>query len=63
MATHARRGLERQIKTGAEDRAGITGFNTMTEFMFANEITLAKSTAGGKKKKEIKDREDTGNPR
>lgn len=62
MAKHARRGLERQIKIGKEDRAGITWFGTITQFMFANEIILAKSTAGTKAK-EIKDTEHTGNSR
>lgn len=50
LATHARRGLERQIKTGAEDRAGITWFDAITKFMFANKITRAKITAGKKNK-------------
>lgn len=51
LAEHARRGLERHIKIGEEDKAGITWFHTITKFMFANETTLAKSTAGRKKKK------------
>lgn len=50
MAKHARRGLERQINIGTEDRAGITWFDTITQFMFANEIILAKSTAGKKQR-------------